>query len=93
MKAKHLVLALSLALPLSAFARTVEVKVNGMVCSFCGQGITKKFSARPEVNKVDVSLKNKIVKLDLKDQQDLKDEEIQRILTESGYEVEKIERK
>jgi mercuric ion binding protein len=77
----------------AAFAKTVNVHVNGMVCAFCGQGITKKFGARPEVAKVDVNLKDKIVSLSVKDGQDLKDDDIQSILKASGYTVESIERK
>lgn len=84
-------LALSL-LSAPAFAKTIGVHVNGMVCSFCGQGITKKFASRPEVKKVEVSLKDKIVKLELEDKTDIPDEEIQKILKESGYQVEKIAR-
>lgn len=76
----------------AATAKTIDVHVNGMVCSFCGQGITKKLSNRPEVKKVEVSLKDKIVKIDLNDNQDLKDADIQKILKDSGYQVEKIER-
>lgn len=88
-----LMIAASLLVAGIAQAKTVEVHVNGMVCSFCGQGITKKFNARPEVNKIDVNLKDKIVALSMKDGQDIKDSEIQSILNDSGYTVEKIERK
>jgi copper chaperone CopZ len=92
---KHLKI-LALFFSLSSFglaeAKTVQVHVNGMVCAFCGQGITKKFSALPEVKKVDVSLKDKIVKLDIEDSANLKDDVIEKVLKESGYQVEKIER-
>ena len=37
-------------------AQKVDVTVGGMVCSFCAQGITKKFKARPEVEAVKVTL-------------------------------------
>ena len=79
-------------IPAAVSAKTIEVHVNGMVCAFCGQGITKKLSARPEVKKVDVSLKDKIVKIDLAENKDLNDAEIEKILKDSGYQVEKIER-
>jgi mercuric ion binding protein len=76
----------------TAFAKEVKVHVNGMVCAFCGQGITKKFNARSEVKKVNVSLKEKTVTLDLNDGSDIPDKEIESILKDSGYNVEKIER-
>jgi periplasmic mercuric ion binding protein len=70
----------------------VQVTVNGMVCSFCAQGITKKFQAQPEVSKVDVNLGDQKVVLSLKDGQTLEDEKIRKLLKESGYSVEKVER-
>jgi mercuric ion binding protein len=71
---------------------TVKVSVKGMVCGFCAQGITKKFNAEASVSKVDVSLENKLVTIDLKDGQELADNKIEGILKDSGYTVEKIER-
>ena len=76
----------------AAFSKTIEVKVNGMVCAFCAQGITKKFSARSEVKKADVNLKDKIVKLELNDKQDIQDIDIRAILQDSGYQVSEIKR-
>lgn len=45
----------------------IKVSVKGMVCGVCAQGIEKKFKAEPAVQKVEVSLENKLVTLDLKD--------------------------
>src|SRR4051812_15578424 len=70
----------------------VKVTVNGMVCGFCAQGITKKFKAQDSVSTVDVQLSNKLVLIDLKEGKSLADEMIQKILNDSGYSVEKIER-
>ena len=89
---RNLFLLLSVFLSTQGFAKELKVHVNGMVCSFCGQGITKKFTKKDEVEKVDVSLKNKIVTPTTKDEKDLKDEEIKSILKDAGYTVEKIER-
>jgi copper chaperone CopZ len=76
----------------SANAKDLTVTVKGMVCGFCAQGITKKFKALPEVENVEVSLGKKIVSLKIKEGKDLSDATITGILTESGYNVEKIER-
>ena len=71
-----------------AFAAEVEtVGVKGMVCSFCAQGITKKFKAQPEVADVDVSLENKFVKITYKEGQKLSQEKIAALLKDAGYEV------
>jgi mercuric ion binding protein len=81
-------------LPAASWAspHEVHITVNGMVCAFCAQGITKKFSAEPGVDKVDVSLQNKKVDLAMKDGREISDETIRRVLTEAGYAIQKIER-
>ena len=87
MKQVMIVLALVLS---SAFARAGEelkVGVKGMVCAFCAQGIEKKFNAQPEVEKVQVSLENKFVKLNFKDGKRLANEKIKEILKDAGYEA------
>lgn len=72
--------------------KEVIVNVKGMVCAFCAQGITKKFKAEPTVSNVDVSLEKKIVKLTIKEGQELPDAKIESLLKDSGYTVEKIKR-
>jgi copper chaperone CopZ len=78
---------------LGAWAGTIEVRVNGMVCSMCAQGIQKKFKSRPEVSKLNVDLDNKIVVIDTKDGESLNDDLITKLITEAGYNVASIERK
>ncbi len=84
-------LFLSLAFLFMAFVASageeLKVGVKGMVCAFCAQGIEKKFSAQPEVDKVEVSLANKFVKLKFKDGKTLSKEKIAELLKDSGYEV------
>ena len=91
---KRLLLAFSIILSLAAYAhaKDVKVSVNGMVCSFCAQGIEKKFSAQSAVKSVKVNLDSHLVKLELKDGQNLDDKTITKILTDAGYSVSKIER-
>ena len=50
-----------LALP--AQADTVEVDILGMSCSFCVEGLQVELSQLPDVAQVDVSLKNKKVRI------------------------------
>lgn len=69
---------------------TKTVKVNGMVCAFCAQGIEKKFKSEKAVEKINVSLENHVVKLQLKEGQALSDERIRTLLKEAGYTVEAI---
>ncbi len=76
----------------SAMAKMITVTVNGMVCSFCAQGITKKFKAEAAVKDVKVDLDNKVVKLETKDGQDLNDKVITEGITDSGFNIVSITR-
>ncbi len=68
---KHLFLVISLGLSLvsqMSFATpTYKVKVNGMVCSFCAQGIEKKIKALSETKDMYVELKNQFILVEVKD--------------------------
>lgn len=86
---KKLILFATLMISMTSFAgEEIKVGVKGMVCSFCAQGIEKKFNAEKEVEKVEVSLQNRYVKLKFKDGQKLSNEKITEILKEAGYETD-----
>ncbi len=88
------ILILALILTSSAtFAKDISVKVSGMVCSMCAQGIQKKFSKLPEVKDIKVDLDTKVVSIITKDNQDIQDSKIKELITEAGYNVASIERK
>ena len=75
--------ALAFAKPLTG---EVPVKVKGMGCAFCAQGLTKTFKKMPEVEKVNVSLEEKFVHLVLKKDASLEDTKIIEAIKEAGYE-------
>ncbi len=77
----------------NAFAAEITVKVQGMVCSMCAQGIKKKFTAIKEVKTIDVNLDQKLVMIKTNEGQDVADVQIKKIITEAGYNVANIERK
>lgn len=64
----------------------VHVKVKGMVCAFCAQGLTKAFKKLPEVQDVKVSLEEKYVQLTLKKDTSLEDTKILDTIKDAGYE-------
>ncbi len=86
-------LLLTLFVPFLSYADHIEVKVQGMVCSMCAQGIQKKFNAEKVVSKVEVNLDEKVVHLQTKGSADLSDEQIKKVITEAGYSVKEISRK
>ncbi len=90
---KKLLLLLSLALPLSSFAGAVTIKVSGMVCSMCAQGIQKKFSSENSIRTLKVDMEKKLVIIETHDGKNIGDETITKLITEAGYNVASIERK
>lgn len=71
---------------------TVKTTVNGMVCSFCAQGLVAHFKKHPAVSNVHVDLSRKLVILEEKKGSTIKDEEITDFIKKSGFEPQKVER-
>ena len=81
----------------SAYAKTIKIGVEGMVCDFCAQSIEKVFLKQAGVEKVDVNLN--IGKVTVKmadvfqdDEDGISDERIKKLFLDAGYDVSKIER-
>lgn len=72
--------------------QSIAVKVNGMVCAFCAQGIEKKFAKEKSVAKVDVNLGKHSVVIHLAHQEGLSDDRIKSLLQDSGFSVDAISR-
>lgn len=90
---KFILIAAALSISTASFAKEINVQVKGMVCSMCAQGIKKKFSKLDEVKEINVDLDKKIVLIQTKDDKDISDADITKIITEAGYNVANIERK
>ena len=75
-----------------AYSGTIEMKVNGLVCGFCAQGIEKTLRKNPATSDVVVSLEHKLVAISTREGQDIPDAELTRALTDSGYDVKGIAR-
>jgi mercuric ion binding protein len=92
---KHLLVVVALGLSLislNSFATpSYKVMVNGMVCSFCAQGIEKKMRALNETKGVYVELKNHLVVVEAKEGSNISQEVIKKIIKDAGYEVKSIE--
>jgi copper chaperone CopZ len=71
---------------------TARIGVDGMVCSFCAQGIEKNLKSRAEINQVFVSLQNKLVAVSFKDGRSVSDGELSKLIIDSGYKVTQIAR-
>lgn len=90
---KLFALCLSLLFFISnALSEKVTVNVNGMTCGGCAESIIENFKAKPEVENVTVSLKEKKVNISFKEGKSLVDPEINKTIDSLGYEVAGIER-
>ena len=75
-----------------ATAETIEMKVNGLVCAFCAQGIEKSFRRNPAVTDVVVSLEDRLVAVEVTPGKEIPDQELHNLLADSGYDVKTITR-
>lgn len=93
MKTIIAVIALSALLSTSALAATsYKIGVNGMVCSFCAQGIEKRLSDVPQTAAVFIDLKQKVVAMELKPGANVDEQVIKKEIIDSGYDVTRIEK-
>ena len=70
----------------------IKIFVKGLVCSFCVQGVEKQFKSQESVEEIVVDLHSSSVSLWLKDNTTISDEVITKLITDSGYNIESIER-
>ena len=93
--ARHMMGALAAAavfvLPGAALAaeaaQSLKLQVNGMVCSFCAQGIEKRLKALPAAGPIFIDLRNKVVAVEPLPGQSLDAQKVASEVREAGYEV------
>ena len=88
---KKILLLVTLFLSINIYAQTQRIEVLGMVCAFCAQGLEKSFKSEENVKDVFVSLENYFVLIESKDGKELDESLIKTIITEAGYDINKIE--
>ena len=76
----------------AANAATIEMKVYGLVCGFCAQGIEKTLRKNPATEDVVVSLEHQLVAVATHPGQDIADADLTKALADSGYDVKGISR-
>ena len=91
MKQFHVIITIVLISLSQTALASMKVTVNGMVCSFCAQGIEKSISKMDETKAVFVDLKNKVVVVEPKEGKTLNEKLISQEIKDSGYDVVKIE--
>ncbi len=92
MKKLTLITATLLMLSMPAYAGTIYADVNGLVCDFCARALEKTFGKKEEVKDISVDLDKKIVTINFNEGQNLDDETVTKLITDSGYDVRGIRR-
>src|SRR5262245_17855443 len=77
---------------LAARADTIEMKVHGMVCGFCAQGIEANLRKIPATADVVVSLESKLVVVQTREGTDIADADLRKAITDAGYDLKTISR-
>jgi mercuric ion binding protein len=91
MKLMNLLIATALLGMSQASLASMKVTVNGMVCSFCAQGIEKSLLKMDSTKAVLVDLKNKVVVVEPKEGKSLNEKEVRQEIIDSGYDVVNVE--
>ena len=89
---KTILAAVSLTIAFAANATTIEMKVYGMVCGFCAQGIEKILKKNPATAEVVVDLEKKLVVVTTREGKDISDAELTKAIGDAGYDVKQIAR-
>ena len=76
----------------TANATTIEMKVYGMVCGFCAQGIEASLRKNPSVIDVFVSLENKLVIVETRATEDIDDAALKKAIADAGYDLKAVAR-
>ena len=73
-------------------ATSIEIAINGMVCSFCAQGIESRLKTLPGAAAIQVDLQHRLVKLQIKPGAAVSDERLRTLIRDAGFDVRRIER-
>ena len=71
---------------------TINIKVNGLVCDFCARSLEKVFLKRSDVAGIKVDLGKGLVAVAMKPGSTIDDTTLTKLITDSGYNVNVIER-
>jgi copper chaperone CopZ len=76
----------------AARAETIEMKVYGMVCGFCAQGIEASLRKLPATVDVVVSLEKKLVVVKTRNGEDITDPALRKAIADAGYDMKSVAR-
>jgi copper chaperone CopZ len=87
-----LLILVALGAAAGARAETIEMTVHGLVCAFCVNSVEKALRKNPATQDVVISLERKLVVVETRPGADIGDDELRKVLQETGYDVKRIVR-
>jgi copper chaperone CopZ len=85
-----LLIAAILLLPLMLSAESIKMKVDGMVCQSCVETISAMFKKHESTKSINVDLNSKTVTVETLDEKTFTDEDLKKIIKDSGYELQEV---
>lgn len=68
-----------------------RISVNGMVCSFCAQGIEKRLKAMPGAETVHIDLSKGLVEITARQGASIDTATLRKAIRDAGYDVRRID--
>lgn len=70
-----------------------EIRVDGLACPYCAYGIEKKFMQREGVIQFDMDLEKGLVKVTLKDGEEMTERQLKQLFDEAGFSYRSVTKK
>lgn len=70
----------------------IDLTINGMVCSFCVQGVERKIRGMPATQNVKIDLSKRVVQVWLRPGMDIQDDQLRKLIRDAGFDVREIKR-
>jgi copper chaperone CopZ len=89
---RTILLAVALVTSVAARAETIEMKVNGLTCAFCAQGVETLLRKHPATSEVIVDLQSKMIVVVTRDGTSFTNGELTKAINDAGYDLKVIMR-
>jgi copper chaperone CopZ len=70
----------------------IDLTINGMVCSFCVQGVERKIRGLPATQNVKIDLSKRVVQVWVRHGETIQDDQLRKLIRDAGFDVREIKR-
>jgi copper chaperone CopZ len=68
----------------------IDLTINGMVCSFCVEGVERKIRGLPATQNVKIDLSKRIVQVWVRPGETIQDDQLRKLIRDAGFDVREI---